>query len=140
MNKEIDFFYEYELWDDNHSVECRYVEFSEIYYEVKHTIAGTNHGQSIEGTSLTRDWDDTEEETKEDLTSLFNSFDLKKATFEEMEKFADKWWDYVSGVGSRELNVKKKYYKIDKKENKKEFSLLNLKPDLNAYRVEVLVK
>ena len=33
-----------------------------------------------------------------------------------MEKFADAWWDYVGGVGSRELNADRKYYKIDEKE------------------------
>ena len=57
-----------------------------------------------------------------------------------MEKFADAWWDYVGGVGSRELNADRKYYKIDKEEDKKEFSYLNLDLDLNAYRIEVLVK
>lgn len=146
MKKEIDFNFEYELWDDNDTLENKSVRFSQIYDEVKSIIENNNNSESWEGTSPSKYWTDedsygeTDDEIREELTSLFNNFDLKKATFIEMEKFADEWWGYVGGVGSRELNVYRKYYKIDKEEDKKEFSFLNLDLDLNAYRIEVLVK
>ena len=146
MKKEIDFSFEYELWDDNDTIENKSVRFSQIYDEAKSIIENNNNSESWEGTSPSKYWTDkdsygeTDDEKREELTSLFNNFDLKKATFIEMEKFADAWWDYVGGVGSRELNTYRKYYKIDKEEDKKEFSFLNLNLDLNAYRIEILVK
>ena len=146
MKKEIDFSFEYELWDDNDTIENKSVRFSQIYDEAKSIIENNNNSESWEGTSPSKYWTDkdsygeTDDEKREELTLLFNNFDLKKATFIEMEKFADAWWDYVGGVGSRELNVDRKYYKIDKEEDKKEFSFLNLNLDLNAYRIEILVK
>lgn len=146
MKKEIDFSFEYELWDDNDTIENKSVRFSQIYDEAKSIIENNNNSESWEGTSPSKYWTDkdsygeTDDEKREELTLLFNNFDLKKATFIEMEKFADAWWDYVGGVGSRELNTYRKYYKIDKEEDKKEFSFLNLNLDLNAYRIEILVK
>ena len=146
MKKEIDFSFEYELWDDNDTIENKSVRFSQIYDEAKFIIENNNNSESWEGTAPSKYWTDkdsygeTDDEKREELTLLFNNFDLKKATFIEMEKFADAWWDYVGGVGSRELNTYRKYYKIDKEEDKKEFSFLNLNLDLNAYRIEILVK
>ena len=146
MKKEIDFSFEYELWDDNDTIENKSDRFSQIYDEAKSIIENNNNSESWEGTSPSKYWTDkdsygeTDDEKREELTLLFNNFDLKKATFIEMEKFADAWWDYVGGVGSRELNADRKYYKIDKEEDKKEFSFLNLNLDLNAYRIEILVK
>ena len=109
MKKEIDFNFEYELWDDNDTLENKSVRFSQIYDEAKSIIENNNNSESWEGTSPSKYWTDkdsygeTDDEKREELTLLFNNFDLKKATFIEMEKFADAWWDYVGGVGSREL-------------------------------------
>ncbi len=146
MKKEIDFSFEYELWDDNDTLETRNVRFSQIYDEAKSIIKYNDNVESWEGTSPSKRWTDedsygeTDDEKRKELTSLFNNFNLKKATFLEMEKFADAWWDYVGGVGSRELNADRKYYKIDEKESKKAFSFLNLNLDIEAYRVELIVK
>ena len=142
MEKEIDYYYDYELWDDNDTVEPAHeVTFSTIYEDAEEIMKNNcSNQESIEGSMPITDWEETPEEDKEDAIKIFKSFDRKTATFEEMYKFADLWWDYVGGSGSRAINIGRKYYKIDKEENKKEFSLLNLDLDINAYRVEVLVK
>ena len=38
---------------------------------------------------------------KKGLIKIFKSFNRKTATFEEMTKFANLWWEYVAGAGSK---------------------------------------
>ena len=142
MKKEIDYYYDYELWDDNDTVEPTHeVTFSTIYEDAKEIMKhNRSNEESVEGSIPVTDWEETPEEDKEDAIKIFKSFNRKTATFKEMDKFANLWWEYVAGAGSRAINIGRKYYKIDKEENKKEFSFLNLDPNIKAYRIEVIVK
>ena len=84
MKKEIDFSFEYELWDDNDTLENKSVRFSQIYDEAKSIIENNNNSESWEGTSPSKYWTDkdsygeTDDKKREELTLLFNNFDLKK--------------------------------------------------------------
>ena len=142
MIKEIDYYYDYELWDDNDTVEHAHeVTFSTIYEDAKEIMKhNRSNEESVEGSIPVKDWEETPKKEKEDAIKIFKSFNRKTATFEEMTKFANLWWEYVAGAGSRGINIGRKYYKIDKEENKKEFSFLNLDPSIKAYRVEVIVE
>tara|TARA_R100001224_G_scaffold98345_1_gene68658 strand:- start:45 stop:473 length:429 start_codon:yes stop_codon:yes gene_type:complete len=142
MEKEIDYYYDYELWDDNDTVEPAHeVTFSTIYEDAKEIMKhNRSNEESVEGSIPITDWEETPEEDKEDAIKIFKSFNRKTATFKEMDKFANLWWEYVAGAGSRAINIGRKYYKIDKEENKKEFSFFNLDPNIEAYRIEVIVK
>ena len=107
MKKEIDYYYDYELWDDNDTVEPSHeTTFSEIYEDAKEIMKyNRSNEESIEGSSPIKDWEDTPEEDKEDAIKIFKSFNRKTATFKEMDKFANLWWDYVGGSGSRAINI-----------------------------------